>query len=238
MKTVLYFDFEALAAALAIWDAAHGPAWVSLTSDGYPDDPRACDPGIIDFIHATFEDRGMEVEFSNPGCQVWSEPNKVLTEAGAALATLLFDHRPLPPAEQAIMAAMDFKNTRQNWGTDVRVLRISEGGHSSFIEFESFGEAAQAHETWLSREHKNLLTGCFLKCYVRDLPPVGPFIKHIGDGLPELVQVAMLFWPGGHTFAISRLALDGGSFLPLQALTKGEAYDFAWARLTELPGPA
>lgn len=233
MRTELYFDYEALKAALEAWDTTHCPVWVALSSENFPDDPRSCDPAIIDFVEKTLDDRGMEVERSSPGCQVWSEPNTMLPEAGAALARLLEEHRPLPLAGQAIMAANSLKQTAMDWSTDVRVFRMLDAGRQSFIELEDFSEAVQMSSIWLGKWH---LSGCLLKVYVRDLPPAGPFLGHLGDGLPELVQVALLFWEGGHTCAISRVAADG-SFLPLIALTEGEAYDFAWARLTELPSP-
>lgn len=236
---LLFFDKEALEASIASWDLGHGPCKVTLSSDGYPDDPRACDASIIDIVEAALEDRAIIVERRNPGCQVWAaeSPETMLPDAGAALARLLEEHRPLPLAGQAIQLAQGLKGIQENWGTDVRIFRMREAGYSSLIEVKDLREAGDLHSFWLGNQKQELLTGCLLKAYVRDLPPNGPFLGHLGDGLPELVQVALLFWDGGHTCAISRVAADG-SFLPLIALTEGEAYDFAWAKLTELPSQA
>lgn len=235
---LLFFDQEALAADIANWDLGHGPCKVTLASDGYPDDPRACDPAIIDIVEAALEDRAIIVERSSPGCQVWAaeSPETMVPEAGADLAKLLQEHRPMAVAGQAISLAQGLKGIQDNWGTNVRIFRMREAGYSSLIELEDLREAGEIHSIWLGHEKQELLTGCLLKAYVRDLP-AGPFLGQIGDGLPELVQVAILFWTGGHTFAMARVAKDG-SFMPLYPLEEGEAYEFAKATLAGLPAQA
>lgn len=188
-ENLIYFDYEALAADLASWDAGHSPVKVQLSATGYPDDPRAVSPQAIQFVEAELIDRKIKVEIGEPGCQVWTDAG-ASAQAGAELARVLLRHQPLHIEGQIYHWVAQVKGLTDPMERPYRAFRITSKNGTVLREFEALGEAAEAIQTWQGLED-TLVVGLTTKELVRGLTVRGPFLGVLDDPLPILSQVGV-----------------------------------------------
>lgn len=188
-ENLIYFDYEALAADLASWDTGNGPIKVQLSATGYPEDPRAVSPQVIQFVEAELIDRKIKVEIGEPGCQVFTEGG-ASAKAGAELARVLLRHQPLPIEGQIYHLVSQVKGLTDPMEKPFRAFRITSKNGTVLREFEALSEASEAIQTWQGLED-TLVVGVTTKELVRGLLVRGIRLGVMDDPLPILCQVGV-----------------------------------------------